>query len=104
MTFSLYIVNSSQTTASFTNIRFALASSIGYDYFNENDYHPFTLAVAQNQTFSKMFIVNNPSTYNFTLSITPTYTGGTGGLNGVTWMSSGNVISPKTFLQFVKIG
>ena len=61
MTFSLYIINASQTTASFTNMLFRLASSSGFDYFNENDYHPFTLAVAQNQTFSKMFIVNNPS-------------------------------------------
>ena len=38
MTYSLYIVNPHATlTASFTSMIFQLASSIGYDYFNENE-------------------------------------------------------------------
>jgi hypothetical protein len=103
MTYSLYILNSHATiNASFSSMIFQLASSIGYDYFNENDYHKFIIPKTKSQTFSETCIVNNPATYNFTLSITPTYTGP---LTNLFYGNAGGIgPSPHTFLQFTKIG
>jgi hypothetical protein len=103
MVFSLYFFNSSNSAASFSNIIFQLASSNGNDYYNEIDYHIFTLPISGWTTITRSCIVNNPASYNFTLSFTPTYTGGTGS-NGISYSSSGNVVSPQTYLQFIKIG
>jgi hypothetical protein len=102
MCISLYINNASgTTTAIFSNLLFSLNSSDGLSYFIDNDYHAFTLPTSRSTNFSKMCMINNPGTYNFTLSITPTYTN----TPNLTWMSSaGSSPSQKTYLQFIKIG
>jgi hypothetical protein len=102
MCISLYINNGSgTTTANFTNLLYSLNSSDGLSYFIDNDYHAFTLPTSRSTNFSKMCMINNPGTYNFTLSITPTYTN----TPTLTWMSSGGLApSQKTYLQFIKIG
>ena len=83
------------------NFEFHLTSSDGFAYFEETDYHALTIPNLKQTTFSRTCTVNNSGTYNFTLSITPTYTGAT----TLTWNSpAGNSPAPKTFLQFTKIG
>ena len=82
---------------------FQLTSSQGFDYFNETDYHTFIIPVATFTQFSRTCIVNNPGTYNFTLSITPTYTGATNVTYG-SGVGASISPSPRTFLQFTKIG
>ena len=102
MCFSIYVLNNVGTlSAVFSRIRFTLNSSDGFPYFDEFDYHALTLPNPRQTTFTRMCMVNNPGTYNFTLTITPTYTGST----GLLWMStSGNAPANKTFLQFTRIG
>ena len=104
MTFSLHITNpNASLTASFTRMIFQLTSSQGFDFFNETDYHTFIIPVATPTQFSRTCIVNNPGTYNFTLSITPTYTGATNVTYG-SGVGASSSPSPRTFLQFTKIG
>ena len=101
MCFSLYVGNNISASATFSSIRFHLTSSNGFSYFDENDYHAFTLPNLKTTNFSRTCMINNSGIYNFTLRITPTYTGST----GLYWVSTpGNAPANKTFLQFTRIG
>jgi hypothetical protein len=101
MCFSLFIGNGINASATFSSIRFQLTSSNGFSYYEEYDYHAFTLPALKTTNFSRTCMINNSGIYNFTLRITPTYTGST----GLYWVStSGNYPANKTFLQFTRIG
>ena len=60
MCFSLNVLNTGKS-AVFSNIRFTLNSSDGFNYFEEYVYN-LTLPASQRQTFSRMCMVNNPGT------------------------------------------